>query len=25
MGTGGFFRPRVIKILAISKPMIQLP
>ena len=26
MGTGGgLFRPRVIKMLAISKPMIQLP
>ena len=22
---GGLFRPRVIKMLAISKPMIQLP
>ena len=24
MGTGGLFHPRVIKMLAISKPMIQL-
>ena len=25
MGTGGLFRPWVIKMLAISKRMIQLP